>query len=130
LSFDPHHADFAWSTALPRPSCNPQLAGKAASPAAGDDVEQAGLAAIEHGLALASREVTGWRAYNFEVAGTHTYIAGGLRVHNTSIGDEIDRLAFENPEVFGFNRRRGPCTVARLRPKIHQDNFEIRAQAA
>ncbi len=57
----------------------------------------------EHGLAVAPREVTGWKTYNFEVKDTHTYIAGGLRVHNWSIGDELDRLAFEHPDLFGYN---------------------------
>ena len=61
----------------------------------------------EHGLVVAPREVVGWRTYNFEVEGTHTYIAGGFRVHNWSIGDEIDRLAFEYPDQFGFNQDLG-----------------------
>jgi hypothetical protein len=26
----------------------------------------------------------GWRTYNFEVEGLHTYVAGGVRVHNSS----------------------------------------------
>lgn len=65
----------------------------------------------EHGLAIAPREVTGWRTYNFEVEGTHTYIAGGLRVHNWSIGDELDRLAFEHPEEFGYNQDLGYAAI-------------------
>ncbi|MCF6327511.1 MAG: Hint domain-containing protein, partial [Devosiaceae bacterium] len=29
----------------------------------------------------------GWKTYNFEVEGFHTYVAGGIRVHNHSIKD-------------------------------------------
>lgn len=57
----------------------------------------------ENGLALQPKKITGWRTYNFEVLGTHTYVADGLRVHNWSIGDEIYRLSAENPDVFGYN---------------------------
>ncbi len=32
----------------------------------------------------------GWKTYNFEVAEHHTYIAGGVRVHNQSIDIELD----------------------------------------
>jgi len=42
------------------------------------------------GLALAPRIERGWRTYNFEVEGLHTYIAGGIRVHNDSIEDFND----------------------------------------
>jgi hypothetical protein len=42
------------------------------------------------GLALAPRIERGWRTYNFEVEGLHTYIAGGIRVHNDSIQDYND----------------------------------------
>ena len=37
------------------------------------------------GLALAPAVKSGWKTYNFEVEGLHTYIAGGVRVHNDSI---------------------------------------------
>ncbi len=45
--------------------------------------------------ALAPEIQQGWRTYNFEVEGTHTYIADGIRVHNRSgpfgvMGDLID----------------------------------------
>lgn len=36
------------------------------------------------GLALQPEVVKGWRTYNFEVEHYHTYIAGGVRVHNIS----------------------------------------------
>jgi YD repeat-containing protein len=46
-----------------------------------------------HGtLALKPVEVTGWKTYNFEVSGTHTYIAEGVRVHNDSLPDDIEEL--------------------------------------
>ena len=65
----------------------------------------------EHGLAVAPREITGWRTYNFEVEEYHTYIAAGLRVHNWSIGDELDRLAAENPDLFGYNLDLGYAAI-------------------
>ncbi|MCW1754959.1 Hint domain-containing protein [Rhizobium acaciae] len=36
------------------------------------------------GLALAESGVDAWQTYNFEVEDLHTYIAGGVRVHNIS----------------------------------------------
>jgi hypothetical protein len=33
---------------------------------------------------------TGWQTYNFEVAEHHTYVAGGVRVHNDSAPDVIE----------------------------------------
>ena len=50
------------------------------------------------GLALAPELKRGWKTYNFTVAGTHTYIADGIRVHNDSIlstlkaGDQLVAL--------------------------------------
>ncbi|ACP22419.1 hypothetical protein NGR_b09660 (plasmid) [Sinorhizobium fredii NGR234] len=38
------------------------------------------------GAALQPVEVDGWQTYNFEVEDVHTYVAGGVRVHNTSYG--------------------------------------------
>jgi len=37
-------------------------------------------------LALAPSKRSGWLTYNFEVEELHTYIAGGVRVHNDSTG--------------------------------------------
>ncbi|WP_299395972.1 calcium-binding protein [Pelagibius sp.] len=42
----------------------------------------------------------GWKTYNFEVEDFHTYIAGGVRVHNDSgplgeLGDSIDNAVFD-----------------------------------
>lgn len=73
---------------------------------------QSGLVtADEHGRAITAHEVIGWKTYNFEVESTHTYVAGNLRVHNWSIGDEIDRLAFERPAEFGFNQSLGYAAI-------------------
>jgi hypothetical protein len=36
------------------------------------------------GLALVPHTRKGWKTYNFEVDGLHTYVAGGVRVHNQS----------------------------------------------
>jgi hypothetical protein len=40
--------------------------------------------ALDGNTALAPSYVKGWRTYNFEVKDLHTYVAGGVRVHNTS----------------------------------------------
>jgi Ca2+-binding RTX toxin-like protein len=45
--------------------------------------------------ALKPQMINGWATYNFEVEGLHTYVAGGVRVHNKSgflgrIGNSID----------------------------------------
>ena len=45
-------------------------------------------------------DARGWRTYNFEVEGTHTYITDGIRVHNDSgvlgrIGGLLDDIAFD-----------------------------------
>ncbi|AWM87695.1 Hint domain-containing protein [Microvirga sp. 17 mud 1-3] len=42
------------------------------------------------GNALQSQFRRGWRTYNFEVEDLHTYIAGGVRVHNDSLQDYLD----------------------------------------
>ncbi|MDO5705933.1 MAG: hypothetical protein Q4G49_12815 [Paracoccus sp. (in: a-proteobacteria)] len=41
--------------------------------------------ASDGGTALAPEVKRGWKTYNFTVAGTHTYIAYGIRVHNESV---------------------------------------------
>ncbi|MBU3890840.1 DUF4214 domain-containing protein [Methylosinus sp. KRF6] len=65
--------------------------------------------ATEGGLALAPRIEHGWRTYNFEVEELHTYIAGGVRVHNdcdtlgeiaTDIGSFFDDLGNELSSLF------------------------------
>ena len=47
--------------------------------------------------ALKPVEIDGWKTYNFEVEDLHTYVAGGIRVHNNSgflgeIGNAIDSV--------------------------------------
>jgi hypothetical protein len=49
------------------------------------------------GLALAPRIELGWKTYNFEVERLHTYVAGGVRVHNDSgifgeVGNAVDKF--------------------------------------
>ncbi len=39
---------------------------------------------VEGGTAFAAEYKRGWKTYNFEVEDLHTYVAGGVRVHNTS----------------------------------------------
>ncbi|WP_260696710.1 beta strand repeat-containing protein [Rhizobium laguerreae] len=47
--------------------------------------EQAQILGISAGgVALQPIELDGWQTYNFEVEDLHTYIAGGVRVHNMS----------------------------------------------
>lgn len=61
-----------------------------------DMFEQAqGYAAVSGNLAVKSEMLPGWATYNFEVDDLHTYVAGGVRVHNTSgafgaFGNQID----------------------------------------
>ncbi len=48
----------------------------------------------------------GWKTYNFEVEGLHTYIAGGVRVHNDSgvlgqVGNTIDSEFFDKLGTLG-----------------------------
>ncbi|MBD8066998.1 hypothetical protein IC608_16120 [Devosia sp. PTR5] len=40
---------------------------------------------FEGNLAQAPHIIKGWKTFNFEVEGLHTYVAGGLRVHNQSV---------------------------------------------
>jgi len=48
--------------------------------------------------------VFGWRTYNFEVEGLHTYVAGGLRVHNDCVGanEIIDAASIRQVGANGF----------------------------
>ncbi|HEY8576840.1 MAG TPA: LysM peptidoglycan-binding domain-containing protein [Devosia sp.] len=50
-------------------------------------------------LALAPVYKKGWKTYNFEVEGFHTYVAGGLRVHNASYfvqsGNTLSQIAVD-----------------------------------
>jgi Ca2+-binding RTX toxin-like protein len=41
------------------------------------------------GLALAPEAIRGWQTFNFEVEDLHTYVAGGVRVHNDSWADGV-----------------------------------------
>ena len=43
--------------------------------------------ATQGAVAVAPQIEEGWSSYNFEVEDLHTYIAGGVRVHNDSLGD-------------------------------------------
>jgi len=56
-----------------------QAEGYVAQSFGGTDLPQAG------GLAVARIFKKGWKTYNFEVENFHTYVAGGVRVHNHSI---------------------------------------------
>lgn len=52
------------------------------------------------GAALEAEVEEGWATYNFEVADHHTYVAGGVRVHNDSgvlgqVGDDLDNGFFD-----------------------------------
>jgi len=50
------------------------------------------------GVALQPEVVRGWRTYNFEVEELHTYIAGGVRVHNLSdIARRVDDAMHSPP---------------------------------
>src|SRR5690606_26607206 len=43
------------------------------------------VAPVVGALAEAPVHKSGWKTYNFEVERYHTYVAGGLRVHNASV---------------------------------------------
>ncbi|RMC29671.1 hypothetical protein [Paracoccus alkanivorans] len=45
---------------------------------------------------LKEEQAQGWKTYNFEVAETHTYIAGGIRVHNRSVLDFLEDHELQN----------------------------------
>ena len=50
-----------------------------------DLYEQAEAQMATHGALALAPAIPGWQTYNFEVEDLHTYIAGGVRVHNDSI---------------------------------------------
>ena len=54
-----------------------------------EEAEDCVIGAASGALALQPQIKRGWRTYNFEVETLHTYIAGGVRVHNDSLGDLI-----------------------------------------
>ncbi|MEQ1718806.1 MAG: hypothetical protein ABL907_22935, partial [Hyphomicrobium sp.] len=49
------------------------------------------------GVLVRPAPIFGWRTYNFTVEGLHTYIAGGLRVHNDCVqtGDTFDDVDYD-----------------------------------
>ena len=54
--------------------------------------------------ALASQIQQGWKTYNFEVQDLHTYVAGGVRVHNQSaptLAANADQFEAEFGHSFG-----------------------------
>ena len=60
-------------------------------------------------LAMEETATSGWATYNFEVAGTHTYVAEGIRVHNDSAlsyrqdYEEVTNINFdENGRIIGY----------------------------
>jgi hypothetical protein len=72
-------------------------------------------AAVAGSLALAPQMLDGWQTYNIEVEELHTYVAGGVRVHNDSlyspmsdlghladnISSQISDFAFGNSSLTG-----------------------------
>jgi Ca2+-binding RTX toxin-like protein len=64
----------------------------------GDRYEEVQSAIADGSSALSVR--SGWQTYNFEVASTHTYVAGGVRVHNqsafTATGRDLDLGSYTN----------------------------------
>jgi len=56
------------------------------SAATADMFERAtAMAATSGALAIAPHALDAWATYNFEVEDLHTYVAGGVRVHNDSL---------------------------------------------
>lgn len=66
-----------------------------------EEVEELSYASAGN-TALAPQMTRGWRTYNFEVEELHTYIAGGIRVHNDSL-TEYNNLAANVGTVVGQN---------------------------
>src|SRR5262249_27969608 len=54
---------------------------------------------VDGATARAASPRGGWVTYNFEVEALHTYIAGGVRVHNDSGDDDFNSLG---PNDFGL----------------------------
>ncbi|WP_306260413.1 LysM peptidoglycan-binding domain-containing protein [Pararhizobium sp. IMCC21322] len=60
------------------------------------------VTSVSSNLAVKPESVEGWQTYNFEVEELHTYIAGGVRVHNMSYnttiqpGDTLSEIALKN----------------------------------
>ncbi|MGJ8531684.1 MAG: LysM peptidoglycan-binding domain-containing protein [Alphaproteobacteria bacterium] len=60
------------------------------------------VASVSGNLAVKPEPVAGWQTYNFEVEELHTYIAGGVRVHNMSYditiqpGDTLSEIALKH----------------------------------
>ncbi|WP_306140799.1 DUF4214 domain-containing protein [Roseibium sp. MMSF_3412] len=79
------------------------------SAATADMFEQAqGYVYPENGnLALKPVYKKGWKTYNFEVEDFHTYVAGGVRVHNDS-WNEKEAFGFEYP---GWRSRDGVASI-------------------
>jgi hypothetical protein len=55
---------------------------------------------IQSGLAFKQAVKLGWRTYNFEVGKLHTYIAGGVLVHNDSLQDYLSLSALMRNESY------------------------------
>ncbi|WP_404404536.1 hypothetical protein [Pelagibacterium halotolerans] len=51
--------------------------------------EAAAAVCTQGHLALKPRPQDAWATYNFEVEGTHTYVAGGVRVHNRCLENVV-----------------------------------------
>ncbi len=52
------------------------------------------------GVALKPQVGNGWKTYNFEVEDLHTYVAGGVRVHNDSVAT-LAAAADDFADIFG-----------------------------
>lgn len=69
------------------------------------------VASVSGNLAIKPQSVEGWQTYNFEVEELHTYIAGGVRVHNMS----YDRSIQSGETLSEIARRNGTTVAALLR---------------
>ena len=61
---------------------------------------------VNGNIAFKEEVEEGWKTYNFEVEDFHTYVPGGIRVHNQSgvlgqIGDNLDNNFYDKLGVVG-----------------------------
>jgi hypothetical protein len=109
--------------------------------ATADMFEQAtAMAATSGALAIAPHTLDAWATYNFEVEDLHTYVAGGVRVHNdslfrpvTDLGRLGDNVASQISDfAFGHNTLGSVFAGSALRSVVSTlgDVFDPKAAAS
>ena len=108
------------------------------SAATADMFERAtAMAATSGALAIAPHALDAWATYNFEVEDLHTYVAGGVRVHNdslyapvTDLGRLGDNVASQISDfAFGHNTLTSVFAGSALRSIISTEGDVLRGKA-